>query len=490
MLRLLNPFVSTKVSEAEWETVKTENEQLQAKVELLEVQLEQVKAEKSELEQQLEISTTTLSQLEHENKKLKAELKELKQAPFQSHRRRKAKTASADSTPETSSPKKRGRPKGHKGSSRPKPNRVDYTEFVTAGDACPDCHHSFTGNGAQRERTVEDIELVRPTVVVRYIIERRWCPQCQAYKENPVTTALPAHRLGLNLMLFVVYQKVAMGLSYSKIKKELAIYFDLQVSRATLVNIVDEVAQIFGPAYARLIKLMRQQKVLHLDETSWRVDGQLHWLWIFVNDLVSLYVLSHSRGSKVPKALLGPDFEGVIVSDFFSAYSPLDVEKAKCWAHLLRDSHALTKGQPPPDSERLKFHHQLHQLFLDMGLALEQAEADPKTREEIYQEMRTKLQDFAKQDWTDADCLRLAARILKHLDALVLWLRNPAVAPDNNAAERALRPAVVTRKTSFGSRSKRGAQAFARLLSLIHTWEGQDLDFFDTAKDILFNHSS
>ncbi len=490
MLKLFNPFVSTKMSEAEWETVKTENEQLKAKVEWLEVQLEQAKTEKSELGQQLETATTTLSQLERENKQLKAELKELKQAPFQSHRRRKAKAASADSASQTASPKKRGRPKGHKGSGRPKPERVDYSEFMTAGDTCPDCNHSFTGNGTQRERTVEDIELLRPTVVVRYVIERRWCPQCQTYKENPVTTALPAHRLGLNLMLFVVYQKVALGLSYGKIKKELAIYFDLQVSRATLVNIVDEVAQIFGPAYARLIKLMRQQKVLHLDETSWRVDGKLHWLWIFVNDLVSLYVLSHSRGSKVPKALLGPDFEGVVVSDFFSAYSPLDVEKAKCWAHLLRDSHALTKGQPPPASERLEFHHQLHQLFLDMGLALEQAEADPEAREEIYQEMRIKLQNFAKQDWTDAGCLRLAARILKHLDALVLWLRNPAVAPDNNAAERGLRPAVVTRKTSFGSRSKRGAQAFARLLSLIHTWEGQDLDFFDTAKDILSDHSS
>jgi hypothetical protein len=337
---------------------------------------------------------------------------------------------------------------------------------------------------------VEDIEPVRPTVVTRYIIERRWCPHCLAYKENPVTAALPSHRLGLNLMLFVVYQKVALGLSYGKIKKELALYFNLAVSRATLVNIVDDVAQIFGPAYARLIKLMRQQKVLHLDETSWRVNGEPHWLWIFVNDMVSLFVLSHSRGSKVPKALLGPDFEGVIVSDFFSAYSPLDVEKAKCWAHLLRDSHDLTKAQPPPDSERLAFHQQLHQLFLAMGLAIEQAEADPDAREDIYQEMRTSLQVFAKQVWTDADCLRLAARILKHLDALVLWLRNPAVAPDNNAAERGLRPAVVTRKTSFGSRSKRGAQAFARLLSLIRTWEGQDLDFFDTANDLLSDHLS
>jgi transposase len=479
----------TKVSSAEWQILEIKNEELRAKVQQLAVELEQVLAEKAELEQELDKAKSVNNQLETENKRLKTELKELKQTPFQSRCRKTSSTVS-DSATDTAPPKKRcGRPKGHQGSGRRKPDRVDYTEFVSVGDHCPDCDNSFTGTGVERQRTVEDIELVRPTVVVRYVIERRWCPVCQTYKEHPVTAALPSHRLGLNLMLFVVYQKVALGLSYGKIKKELAIYFDLQVSRATLVNIVAEVAQLFGPAYARLIKLMRQQKALHIDETSWRVNGQGHWLWIFINDLVALYVLSHSRGSKVPKALLGSEFEGVVISDFFSAYSPLEVEKAKCWAHLLRDSHALTKGQPPPDSERLQFHQHLHQLFLDMALAIEQAQADPDEREVVYQDMRTNLQNFAQQDWSDADCQRLAARILKHLDELVLWLRNPAVSPDNNAAERGLRPAVVTRKTSFGSRSKRGAQAFARLLSLIRTWEGQELDFFDTAKDILSGHS-
>ena len=225
-----------------------------------------------------------------------------------------------------------------------------------------------------------------------------------------------------------------------------------------------------------------KQAAIHVDETGWRIEGQNHWLWVFVNELVALYVISHSRGSKVPNALLGKHFEGVVISDFFSAYSPLDMEKAKCWVHLLRDSHDLTKGEPPPDSERVQFHQQLHQLSLDMGLALEEAAADEAMRTAISQEMREKLHAFAGTSWSDPDCQRLAKRILKHLDELLVWLTNPAVSPDNNQAERALRPAVVTRKTSFGSRSKAGAHAFARLLSIIQTWHRQGLDFFDNAK--------
>lgn len=320
----------------------------------------------------------------------------------------------------------------------------------------------------------------RPTIVTEFQIERRWCPRCRQYHEAPITEALPRHRFGWYVLLFVVYQKVALGLSYGKIRRELALYFGLTVSLGELPTMVAEVARLFGPAYARLIRLMRQQAALHIDETGWRIDGTNHWLWVFVNDVVALYVVSRSRGSKVPKALLGPDFDGVAISDFFSAYSPLEVEKAKCWAHLLRDSHELAAGKPP-DSEYAHFHRELHDLFLEMGLALEEVSADPGGRAQLAREMRERLLAFARRAWRLYACRQLAARIERYLDDLLVWLVNPAVAPDNNAAERALRPAVVTRKTSFGSRSKQGAQAFARLLSLIQTWERQGLDFFATA---------
>lgn len=125
-----------------------------------------------------------------------------------------------------------------------------------------------------------------------------------------------------------------------------------------------------------------------------------------------------------------------------------------------------------------------------MGLALEQAAPDETSQMKLYQDMHANLLAFAQRDWQDPDCQRLAARIRKHLPELLLWLRRPDVAPDNNQAERGLWPAVVTRKTSFGSRSNRGAQAFARLLSLIRTWESQDLDFFETARASLSNSAS
>lgn len=480
---------TTSTSERSWSEVVAENERLRTELvekqsreeKRLETALIEMRAENQQLRALLSEAQAQMGQLVVDKKRLEEQIKAEKQKPFKS---------SNQSGSEGTSAKNQKGGKRHQGSGRKRPQRVDYTEFIPAGGHCPDCGSTFSGNGVERERTVEDIEPIRPTIVTRYIIERRWCPCCRKYKESPVTAALPNYRLGLHLMLFVVYQKVALGLSYPKINRELSTYFGLRVTPTTLMNIVAEMARIFGPAYARLIEVMRQQAAIHIDETTWPVDGQRHWLWIFINDVVTLYVLSRSRGSKVPKALLGNDFAGVVISDFFSAYSPLEVEKAKCWAHLLRDSHALTKGQPPPTSERVQFHQHLHHLFVEMGLALEQVAADETSRELLHQQMRDKLLALANQDWQDPDCQRLAARILKYLDELLVWLYHADVAPDNNQAERGLRPAVVTRKTSFGSRSKRGAQAFARLLSLIRTWESQGLDFFDTARTTLSNSGS
>jgi transposase len=452
---------------ADLATVRTEQDQLRGVLADVLADLAQVRA-------QLAATLAQLAVVEAERQETRQELVDLKRKPFTTRSR------SDDTTPA----KPRGRPAGHPGSGRLRPTRIDHTQAIPAGDTCPDCGTAFTGIGTTRERIVEDIELVRPTVITKYMIERRWCPNCRSHHEDAVTAALPRHRLGLHVLLFVVYQKVALGLSYSKIQHELRTYFGLTVSAGELPGMVAEIAALFGPAYARLLALMRQQAAIHIDETSWRVDGVPHWLWVFVNDVVALYVVSRSRGSKVPQALLGPDFDGIVISDFFSAYSPLDVEKAKCWAHLLRDSHDLAKGQDA-DSERMRFHRTLHTLYLEMGLALEQVQADPTGRARVSDEMREKLWCFASEHWHTWQCHQLAERIRKYLDDLVVWLIDPAVDPTNNAAERALRGVVVTRKTSFGSRSKRGAQAFARMLSIIMTWERQGKDFFSTAHQAL-----
>ena len=308
--------------QAELTSVRAERDQLRGL-------LAELLADQVQLRAQLADTQVQLAAVEAERHQTRQELVDLKRKPFT------ARSQSDSTTPA----KPRGREAGHPGSGRPRPTRIDHIQAIPAGDTCPDCGTAFSGSGTTRSRVVEDIVLVRPTVITKYLIERRWCPACRTYHEDALTEALPRDRLGLHVLLFVVYQKVALGLSYGKIQRELRSYFGLTLSAGELPGMVAEIATLFGPAYARLLQLMRLSAAIHIDATSWRVEGVPHWLWVFVNDLVALDVVSRSRGSKVPQALLGPDFDGVVISDFFSAYSPLEVAKAKCWAHLLRSSH-------------------------------------------------------------------------------------------------------------------------------------------------------
>ena len=209
---------------AENQRLQDELSRQQRQMQHLQAAFEEVVAAKQRLESQLAEAQAAMAQLLTENEQLTTDLNELKQAPFKSGRRSATTRTSPTSTG-------RGR---HPGQGRRRPERIDQTERVEIGDSCPDCGTAFTGKIQVRSRVVEDIEPVRPTIVTRYEIERRWCPRCRTYQESPVTAALPRYRLGLHLMLFVVYQKVALGLSYGKIKRELETYFSLSVSRKTL----------------------------------------------------------------------------------------------------------------------------------------------------------------------------------------------------------------------------------------------------------------
>lgn len=228
-----------------------------ARIAPLEALVGELLAERVQLRAQIAQLQEQLTALEEARQTTQQELVALKQAPF---RRRRA----ASEAP----PQRRGRAVGHPGVSRRRPTELDRTAPIPAPEQCPECGSAFTGRGVTRTRVVEDIEIRRPTIVTEFQIERRWCPTCRQYHEAPVTEALPRHRLGWHVLLFVVFQKVALGLSYGKIRRELATYFGLTVSLGELPTMVAEVARLFGPAYARLIHLMRQQAAIHIDETG------------------------------------------------------------------------------------------------------------------------------------------------------------------------------------------------------------------------------
>ena len=87
--------------------------------------------------------------------------------------------------------------------------------------------------------------------------------------------------------------------------------------------------------------------------------------------------------------------------------------------------------------------------------------------------------------WQEPNAKRIAKRLLKHQGELTAFLHDKDLDATNNAAERALRPAVVMRKITGGSRSQNGAQAWATLASLMKTATQQNHNLLDTIRSML-----
>ena len=229
---------------------------------------------------------------------------------------------------------------------------------------------------------------------------------------------------------------------------------------------------------------MRQGDCTYVDETGWRLNGQSCWLWAFTTDNYTLYEVNASRGHQVVLDLLGTDYDGVIVSDFYTAYNPLPYTQQKCLVHLLRELSEVRKTNHTQDYAA--FAKKLTRLLHD-AIRLKQNRSDfsESEVERRFKRLNHRLEELAKAGYQDPDCQRLAKRLAKHKDSLFTFLSNMQVAADNNRAERAIRPAVVTRKISGGNRSPNGTKALGIITSVIQTCKQQNKDFVEVGLEII-----
>ena len=189
------------------------------------------------------------------------------------------------------------------------------------------------------------------------------------------------------------------------------------------------------------------------------------------------------RGKAVVDEVLGDRFAGVLVSDFYAAYHHYDGPKQRCWAHLLRDIHDL-RALYPKDDRLAQWTHGVHQLYC-------QAKAFTHSRErqrhvaQLVLESRLLALGQPFQDDPSAPQAKLCRRVANHIKELFVFVAEPEAPPDNNAVERSLRPVVISRKISGGTRSDQGTHTKMTLASLFGTWRAQGLNTLAACQQLL-----
>lgn len=378
---------------------------------------------------------------------------------------------------------KPGQKNGHKGIRRGRPEKIDHCQEHTL-PTCPECQGKLAQPVAQRRRYIEDIPEIS-VEVTEHIINRYYCPQCQKIVEPKVLDALPGSTIGLRALILSAYWHYALGITVPHIIEVFNTHLHFPLTAGGLLQMWQRLACILRVVYAEIGEDIKRNGKLHADETGWRVNGQTHWLWSFSDDQNSYYQIERCRGSPVILEFLGEDYNGVLISDFYSAYNKVkNAERQVCLSHLFRELGGVDKRSA---SEEWKyFHSQLKGLLKD-GLSLGEKRKSFSADEFVKQKelLGNRLDEIIRLDYQDGDCRRLVKRLRRHRDDLFRFLEYLDVPSDNNQAEREIRPAVIMRKNSNGNRSENGAETQAVLMSIFRTLKRRNLSPLETLHQIV-----
>lgn len=466
----------TRRCSALFEKFRKHINRLERENERLRRELREAQKRVGEDEKKLGRNEKRIAELEKENSKLKRDLEAKAPSP---HNRGSLSTPSAMQPPYSKPPgskrrRKPGRKKGHPGACRPAPARIDQTVEHTLS-ACPTCGAELGEPYGKHSQIVEDIPPVQPTVT-EHVTYEYYCSPCGTKVEAPLTEALPKATLGLRLTLLSAFLHYALGMTTRNICTWLRTFCQFQVTPGGLVLNWQRLAELLTPVYDDLAKAARNSAVLNADESGWRIGGRLAWLWCFTSKTLAYYVLTPSRAGPVVKKVLGSLFKGILVTDFFGAYNRIKAfAKQKCVVHLLREIKQVSLRNR--SKEWKFFARRLKRLVHEaLKLVIARDKVSVSTYEKCVANLHVRLADIYGRSYRDKDCERLAKRLAKHSEELLVFLLHPDVPADNNHAERQMRFAVVMRKNSYGNRSKRGAQAQAILMSIFRTCQLRGID--------------
>lgn len=446
------------MTQEEAEALRVENALLRAEVAALQ---EQVAA----LTEQLQLALVRIAELEQDKSEPPPYVKPNRPPAVEPKGPRKKRAAEHN----------RSRP-------RATPTRIERHVL----ERCPECDYRLSGESVDYTREVIELPAPQPVEVIEHQVIKRWCPCCGQWQSPRLDLqgqVIGQGRIGLRIASLVSYLRTTLRLPFRAIQSYLATLHSLQLSVGELVELTHAVRRQLRPQAEQLKAQVQSSRVAHGDETGWRENGQNGWAWTFVTGgpaAVRYFEYDRSRSHRVAQRILGPNFRGWLVTDFYAAYNLIPGRHQRCWVHLLRDLHTLKEAQAD-DPAVLQWATAVRQLYVDACAWLAEHPApQPSERMAEYTHLYTQVCTLGAQyaRAQEHPCNALAKRLLRHQDELFPFILIPGLPADNNLAERSIRPLVIMRKISGGSRSAEGTKTRLILASLLHTWTARHLNPF------------
>lgn len=414
--------------------------------------------------------------------------------------------SAADSAPNPSEKPagKPGKPPGAPGYGRQLDLPIQ-AEIVHRPDTCQCCGKPFPADAPVKGYNARyELDVIAPTsgspgLEIRHskqVYQKRQCA-CghwtyaepgRAEKDKHWQVELTEwHLAGPTLVALICALSLRLRVSRRGIQEFLADWLGVKLSIATINQCLHEAGRAVEPVVERdILPVIREADLLHVDETGWKQQGQLLWLWVFTCTSATLFCIGRRSRETLQKAL-GEAFVGWLMSDGFWAYRDYD-QRLRCLAHLIRKAKGLEQSL---NQQAQHFGAQTLALIESLLAQVYQAREGPDPPEpDLYVQNREALDAFNNlcvDHWYCAhEKTRQLAREFTH-DWEAIWaiLEYPLLPITNNLAEQALRHWVISRRISFGTRTSQGSKAFSLLASVIETCRKRHVSPWPYLADVL-----
>jgi transposase len=376
---------------------------------------------------------------------------------------------------------------GHPGWHRREPDHVDRVIPVAAPTVCPHCQNQkLLPCPEVHKHRQEDIVLVPRTCVTEFVHQQAHCSRCGRAVHQTGPGEIRNCDIGPVTRAVATHLRYDLQIPYRKVQYILKNLFGMPLVPATAMNFDRRATALGRPLYEQLRVMLQCADVAYADETSWREDGQGHYIWFGGNDDLAFYQITDNRAGESAVQLLGKEFDGTLVTDDYQAYNAVEAKHQQtCWNHIRTTAKDIVRqieltDPPIAAPASIEFCRKLQDFAVEMcvlGRRLKSRKLSRAKARAMIPSLRKRLQRFGAQPLEHKAAQTLHHRVMeKDSDKLFTFLKIKNVEPTNNLSERSVRFLVIMRKICFGTRSPAGSESHGVLPSLLQTAHRQGKD--------------
>jgi transposase len=360
------------------------------------------------------------------------------------------------------------------------------TVTVSTVENCDVCGSPLNGVDCLGHERRTKIDIVFEKVVEHVDAQIKHCPECASTVKGlfPADMSGPL-QYGNGLKAYLINLMMGQMMPLARTQSLTESLLGERLSESTLLNFVTRLHQALEPWEQSAIEQLMAQPAMHVDESSFRVEGRNHWIHVHAGGSITLKRLHRKRGKAAFEDInIIPRYGGTIIHDCWTSYFAYDdCSHGLCGSHLLRELTFMVDAHGHAWARNMK------RLLKETALAVKQAPdkcLDDKQYAKLQKRYRAILTRAEKElppipprptgklgRLAKPEACNLWERLKRHEQAVLLFARAPHVAFTNNRAERDLRMAKVKQKISGSFRTLHHPEAYCRITSYLQTMANQ-----------------